>query len=64
MASNSHKKEKEKQMTDKMTNSLSVSELESCFSEDYFYFGDVVNPPETSDRQVGAIWGASFSQTR
>lgn len=45
-------------MAEEMTNpSLSeLSQLESYFSEDYFHFGDVVNPPETSDRQVGAIW--------
>ncbi|MGY8669125.1 class I SAM-dependent methyltransferase [Bradyrhizobium sp. UFLA05-109] len=43
-------------MTDEMSNPLSSSETESYFSEDYFHFGDVVNPPDTSDRQVRAIW--------
>lgn len=35
---------------------LSVPELESYFSEDYLHFADIVNPPETSDREAGAIW--------
>ncbi|WP_292102111.1 class I SAM-dependent methyltransferase [Mesorhizobium sp.] len=43
-------------MTHEMNNPLSLSELESHFSEDYLHFSDVVNPPEKSDREVGAIW--------
>ncbi|MDX0322290.1 methyltransferase domain-containing protein [Sinorhizobium meliloti] len=43
-------------MTDKISRSVSVPELERYFSEDYFYFGDVVNPPEASDRDVRVIW--------
>ncbi|BCH27005.1 class I SAM-dependent methyltransferase [Mesorhizobium sp. L-8-3] len=43
-------------MNGEMSNAVSLSELESYFSEDYYHFGDVVNPPETSDRQAGAIW--------
>ncbi|RJT20817.1 class I SAM-dependent methyltransferase [Mesorhizobium waimense] len=39
-----------------MGNTVSVSELESYFGEDYIHFGDVVNPPETSDRDAGVIW--------
>ncbi|PTE06404.1 class I SAM-dependent methyltransferase [Mesorhizobium helmanticense] len=39
-----------------VSNTVSLSELESYFSEDYVYFGDVVNMPETSDRQAGIIW--------
>lgn len=49
---NSRKIEREKHMIDH----LSLPELESYFSDDYFHFGDVVNPPETSDRQVETIW--------
>lgn len=52
--------ELERHMTDEMSNPLLLSELESYFSEDYFHFGDVVNPPETSDRQVRAIWELLF----
>ncbi|MDW9702030.1 methyltransferase domain-containing protein [Sinorhizobium meliloti] len=43
-------------MNDKISSAVSVPELETYFSEDYLYFGDVVNPPETSDRDVGVIW--------
>ncbi|MCK1489116.1 methyltransferase domain-containing protein [Bradyrhizobium sp. 180] len=43
-------------MTDQMSNPLSLSKLESYFSEDYFHFDGVIHPPETSDRQSGAIW--------
>ncbi|MDX8529140.1 class I SAM-dependent methyltransferase [Mesorhizobium sp. MSK_1335] len=35
---------------------LSAQELESYFSEDYLHFSDLVNPPERSDREAGAIW--------
>ncbi|MFK0692104.1 class I SAM-dependent methyltransferase [Mesorhizobium sp. IMUNJ 23033] len=35
---------------------VTLSELEVYFSEDYIYFGDVINPPNASDRQVGVIW--------
>ncbi|MER8474075.1 class I SAM-dependent methyltransferase [Mesorhizobium sp. M1328] len=35
---------------------VSLIELESYFSEDYIHFGDVINSPKTSDRQVGVIW--------
>ncbi|MGX9181944.1 class I SAM-dependent methyltransferase [Mesorhizobium sp. BHbdii] len=43
-------------MKHEMSDPLSLSEIESHFSEDYLHFSDVVNPPETSDREVGAIW--------
>ncbi|MES0126446.1 class I SAM-dependent methyltransferase [Mesorhizobium sp. C420B] len=43
-------------MADQVSRSTSISELEDYFSEDYFHFGDVVNPPETSDREAGVIW--------
>ncbi|RWM46999.1 class I SAM-dependent methyltransferase [Mesorhizobium sp.] len=26
------------------------------FNEDYLYFGDVINPPDASDRQAEAVW--------
>ncbi|MER8569315.1 class I SAM-dependent methyltransferase [Mesorhizobium sp. M0924] len=39
-----------------MSNPLSMPELNSHFSEDYLHFGDVVNPPEISDREAEAIW--------
>ncbi|WP_320253111.1 class I SAM-dependent methyltransferase [Mesorhizobium vachelliae] len=42
-------------MDDKIDNSISPSELESYFGEDYIYFGDVVNLPESSDRQAEVI---------
>ncbi|MER9153494.1 class I SAM-dependent methyltransferase [Mesorhizobium opportunistum] len=35
---------------------VSLSDFEPYFREDYVYFGDVVNPPEESDRQTGIIW--------
>ncbi|MER8640660.1 class I SAM-dependent methyltransferase [Mesorhizobium sp. M1365] len=37
-------------------NTVSLSDVEAYFSEDYIHFGDVINPPETSDRQAEAIW--------
>lgn len=43
-------------MNDELSNTVSLSELKAHFSEDYFYFGDVVNTPEASDQQVGVIW--------
>ncbi|MBW5440854.1 class I SAM-dependent methyltransferase [Bradyrhizobium canariense] len=43
-------------MRDEMSNPLTSTKLEEYFSEDYFHFGDVVNPPEKSDREVEAIW--------
>ncbi|MER9026444.1 class I SAM-dependent methyltransferase [Mesorhizobium sp. M0815] len=37
-------------------NSLPIlSDIESHFSEDYLHFGDLINPPEASDREAGAI---------
>ncbi|MER9632013.1 class I SAM-dependent methyltransferase [Mesorhizobium sp. M0296] len=35
---------------------LSLSGLESHFSEDYLHFAGLVNPSEKSDREAGAIW--------
>ncbi|MES0020910.1 methyltransferase domain-containing protein [Mesorhizobium sp. M0036] len=35
---------------------LSSLELESYFSDDYLFFGDAVNSPEKTDREVEAIW--------
>ncbi|MER9223902.1 class I SAM-dependent methyltransferase [Mesorhizobium sp. M0644] len=43
-------------MNDNIGKKVSLSELESYFSDDYVYFGDVINPPKTSDRQVEVIW--------
>ncbi|MER8977171.1 methyltransferase domain-containing protein [Mesorhizobium sp. M0800] len=43
-------------MNDKVSSKITLPSLEEYFSEDYFHFGDVVNPPEVSDRQAGAIW--------
>lgn len=43
-------------MNDEISNTVSLSDFEPYFREDYFYFGDVVNKPETSDRQAGVIW--------
>lgn len=34
----------------------SSDEPDVYFNDDYLYFGDVVNPPEASDRQADAIW--------
>ncbi|TIR16622.1 MAG: class I SAM-dependent methyltransferase [Mesorhizobium sp.] len=35
---------------------VSLSALETYFGDDYLHFSDVVNPPEKSDGEVGAIW--------
>ncbi|MER9599509.1 methyltransferase domain-containing protein [Mesorhizobium sp. M0244] len=43
-------------MNDAVGEAISLSELDSYFSDDYVYFGDVINSPATSDRQVGVIW--------
>ncbi|QKD19586.1 class I SAM-dependent methyltransferase [Mesorhizobium sp. NZP2077] len=43
-------------MNDNVGKTVASSELDSYFSEDYVHFGDVVNPPKTSDQQVGIIW--------
>ncbi|WP_166488019.1 MULTISPECIES: class I SAM-dependent methyltransferase [Mesorhizobium] len=43
-------------MKENIGKKVSLSELDSYFSEDYVHFGDAVNPPKTSDRQVGVIW--------
>ncbi|MER9858486.1 MULTISPECIES: class I SAM-dependent methyltransferase [unclassified Mesorhizobium] len=37
-------------------NARSITELEEYFSEDYLHFADLVNPPDSSDREVEAIW--------
>lgn len=42
-------------MPDQTSNTL-LTDVESYFCEDYFHFGDVINPPAISERQVGAIW--------
>ncbi|MER9568959.1 class I SAM-dependent methyltransferase [Mesorhizobium opportunistum] len=39
-----------------ISNKISLSDFESYFREDYFHFGDAVNPPATSDRQTEVIW--------
>ncbi|MER8867989.1 class I SAM-dependent methyltransferase [Mesorhizobium sp. M0751] len=39
-----------------MSNPLSPDEIELYFSEDYLHFADLVNPPEASDRESGAVW--------
>ncbi|MER9293619.1 methyltransferase domain-containing protein [Mesorhizobium sp. M0510] len=38
------------------SNPLSPDEIELYFSEDYLHFADLVNPPEASDRESGAVW--------
>ncbi|MES0070269.1 class I SAM-dependent methyltransferase [Mesorhizobium sp. M0074] len=43
-------------MTYNVSNKVSLSELQLYFSNDYIHFGDVINPPKASDRQVGIIW--------
>lgn len=43
-------------MNDKLVKKAPLSELESYFNEDYIHFGDIINPPKTSDRQVELIW--------
>ncbi|MER9476998.1 class I SAM-dependent methyltransferase [Mesorhizobium sp. M0520] len=43
-------------MNDEVSNTVSFSELQAYFADDYFHFGDVINPPETSDRQTGVVW--------
>lgn len=43
-------------MDDEVSGAVSLHDLQEYFSEDYFYFGDVVNPPETSDRQAKVVW--------
>ncbi|SJM34495.1 class I SAM-dependent methyltransferase [Mesorhizobium delmotii] len=43
-------------MSDESHNEFPLSDLELHFSDDYLYFGDLVNPPERSDREAGAIW--------
>ncbi|MER9451990.1 hypothetical protein [Mesorhizobium sp. M0254] len=42
-------------MHDKST-PVPLPDIEAYFSEDYFHFSDVINPPEASDRQARAIW--------
>ncbi|RUW19885.1 class I SAM-dependent methyltransferase [Mesorhizobium sp. M1E.F.Ca.ET.041.01.1.1] len=39
-----------------MRNHPSSSDIETHFSDDYLHFGDLVNSPEKSDREVRAIW--------
>ncbi|WP_202351576.1 class I SAM-dependent methyltransferase [Mesorhizobium sp. 113-1-2] len=51
-----HGESRGKHMNDELSGTVSLSELEAYFSEDYFYFGDAINPPETSDREAGIIW--------
>ncbi|MER8596255.1 class I SAM-dependent methyltransferase [Mesorhizobium sp. M1182] len=43
-------------MSDKLISDISVSGIKSYFSDDYIYFGDVINSPTTSDRQARFIW--------
>ncbi|MET2832859.1 class I SAM-dependent methyltransferase [Mesorhizobium shangrilense] len=43
-------------MNDDINSKVSPSDFEPYFKEDYFYFGDVVNLPEMSDRQTELIW--------
>ncbi|MER8899552.1 class I SAM-dependent methyltransferase [Mesorhizobium sp. M0676] len=43
-------------MTGNTRGTVSLSDLEMYFDEDYIHFGDVVNPPEISDRQSELIW--------
>ncbi|MER9483435.1 class I SAM-dependent methyltransferase [Mesorhizobium sp. M0494] len=52
-------------MKDGIVKGMTLSDIEPYFSEDYVHFGDVVNTPETSDRQTGVIWEVlSLSQGR
>nr|WP_292601932.1 class I SAM-dependent methyltransferase [Mesorhizobium sp.] len=50
------RRHKEKHVNYDVSDSISLSALESYFSDDYFHFGDVVNPPAESDRQAEVIW--------
>ncbi|WP_196815036.1 class I SAM-dependent methyltransferase [Mesorhizobium sp. L103C105A0] len=43
-------------MSDKISNAVTIPELEEYFSEDYLHFGDIVNPPGKNDRDAGVIW--------
>ncbi|MGX9121045.1 class I SAM-dependent methyltransferase [Mesorhizobium sp. BHbsci] len=43
-------------MEHNMRDDVPLPELKIHFSEDYLHFGDVVNSPERSDRDVKAIW--------
>ncbi|RWI99673.1 class I SAM-dependent methyltransferase [Mesorhizobium sp.] len=43
-------------MADNIADKVSVYEINSYFSDDYVYFGDVINPPKANDRQAGVIW--------
>ncbi|MES0039812.1 class I SAM-dependent methyltransferase [Mesorhizobium sp. M0046] len=43
-------------MNDETISTVSLSEIEAYFSEDYFHFGDVINTPEKSDRQAEILW--------
>ncbi|MES0151781.1 class I SAM-dependent methyltransferase [Mesorhizobium sp. M0012] len=45
-----------KEMGSNISRAASLFEIEEYFNEDYFHFGDVVNPPEISGRQAGVIW--------
>ncbi|RUV02473.1 class I SAM-dependent methyltransferase [Mesorhizobium sp. M1A.F.Ca.IN.020.03.2.1] len=50
-------------MNDKYGKKVSLQELELYFNEDYVHFGDVINPPEASNKQADSIWGfLSISQ--
>ncbi|MES0033085.1 class I SAM-dependent methyltransferase [Mesorhizobium sp. M0040] len=42
----------EKKYSDEIVN----PNIDSYFGDDYIHFGDVINPPEISDRQAAAIW--------
>ncbi|MER9408331.1 class I SAM-dependent methyltransferase [Mesorhizobium caraganae] len=42
-------------MADNNGDKVAQCEIESYFNDDYVYFGDVINPPRASDRQVGVI---------
>ncbi|WP_353642606.1 methyltransferase domain-containing protein [Mesorhizobium sp. WSM2239] len=41
---------------DNISRAVSLSEIKDYFSDDYLYFGSVINPPAICDRQANAIW--------
>ncbi|MER9262804.1 class I SAM-dependent methyltransferase [Mesorhizobium sp. M0619] len=46
----------ERKPTEQISKKVTLTELESYFSEDYIHFGDVVNEPQASELQADLIW--------
>ncbi|RUW03094.1 MAG: class I SAM-dependent methyltransferase [Mesorhizobium sp.] len=47
---------RKKYVADNLKGNASLTEIRLYFSEDYLYFGDVINPPRKSDNQTELIW--------